>query len=89
VREAVPSSFVERCAARLGDALDAGDGLIARRGGRLIRWSRAALAAVGPGGLATLVVLGTPLPGAAAVLLLAVMGSLTVDGEPGSWRAWA
>jgi hypothetical protein len=83
----MPPSLVERCAERLGDVLVVADGLVARRGRRLLAWWRAALAVIGLGGLATLVVLVAPLPGAAAVLLLAVMGSLTVDGDPGSWQA--
>jgi hypothetical protein len=87
MRDAMPSSFVECCAGRVGGALAAADGLIARRGGRLLGWYRSTLAMVGLGGLSILVVEVAPLPGTVAALLLAVVRSLTVDGESGSWHA--
>lgn len=86
MRDPVPSSLVERCAGRFGDVLAAADGLLARRGGRLLGWCRPALAMVGLGGLAILVVEVAPLPGTVAALVLAVVRSLSVEGEPGSWR---
>ena len=87
--DAIPSSLVERYAERLGDTLAAADALVARRGRRLLVWLRVALAAVGLGGLALVLVGMAPFPEVAAVVaVLAAMGSLSADGaSPGSRRA--
>jgi hypothetical protein len=89
VRDAIPSSVVERCAERLGDVLAAADALVVWRGPRLVGWWRAVLVSVGLGGLALLVVGVVPVAGVvAAAVVLALVGCLGVDGvEPGSWRA--